>query len=100
MRELLYLVAGCNVVGATGLTTGRTAGIASSQRNAKGDYTIFLSEGIDLTDAVVSVTKKTTATEIAANQSSDTQIDVLTTDLAGNPADVGFALLVARLDIG
>lgn len=93
----LGLIAGCNVAGATGLRTGASLGVSNTVRNGAGDYTVTLSPEIDSASALVLATSKTTARFVAADQISDSRVDVLTTDLAGVPTDTGFALGVFRL---
>jgi len=90
------ITAACNVVGATGLRSGQSRGVSGTVRNAKGDYTITLSNQVDRDNATVHATLKTTQGSIAADQASDSTVNVLTTDLAGNPLDASFALSVLR----
>lgn len=96
------LVAACAVVGATGLVTGSSIGVASSV-GGTGVYTVTLSDfgQIDTNNACLCLTIKG-ATDLrgVALQTSDTTVVVRTFNAGGAAAAADFDLSIFRKSVG
>lgn len=101
-------VAACLVDGAGGfaVVAGQTSqhpNVVSAVRNAKGDYTITISDGIDILDVLPIITATDTLAtggEYTFKVLNDTTFQVKWFDNAGAAQDQGFWCGIRRMGVG
>ncbi len=107
MKQIGDLVAACIIDAAGGFAvsggvTSSHPGVVSAVRNAKGDYTVTISEAIDGLDAMPTiVTGNVLATggEVAYIQASDTTFSLKVFDNAGAAQDQALFFQLRRIGV-